>query len=229
MRDSVIRFDKIGYTYPGPPPVNALLDTDLVIERGEYVAVVGPSGSGKSTFLNIIGLLDRPTYGRYELDGINTTDLPEKQRTALRGQRIGFVFQAFHLLPHRTVLENVSLAMLYTGVPRAERKNRAYAALTEVGMENRAHFLATQLSGGQRQRAAIARALVNKPSLLLCDEPTGNLDSATTGSVLALLERVHHQGMTIMVVTHDTAVARRGKRLINIQDGVVREEPGAAR
>ncbi|THA23215.1 ABC transporter ATP-binding protein [Streptomyces sp. A1547] len=219
----VVRFEGVGLTYPGPPPVQALRPCELTVERGEYVTVVGPSGSGKSTFLNVAGLIDAPTTGRYLLDGIDTGSLRDRDRTALRGQRIGFVFQSFHLLPHRSALENVRLAMVYNGVPRAERDDRARTALERVGLGHRTGHLPTRMSGGERQRVAIARALVAEPSLLLCDEPTGNLDTATAGAVLALLDALHADGLTLLVITHDPHVAARGRRTVSIRDGVLSE------
>jgi putative ABC transport system ATP-binding protein len=217
----VLRFDAVGRTYPGPPPVEALRPADLTIDAGEYVTVVGPSGSGKSTFLNIVGLLDRPTAGRYELDGIDVNALPEARRSALRGRRIGFVFQSFHLLPYRTAAENVALAQLYTGPPASHRTGAALEALAKVGLSHRAHATPTTLSGGEQQRVAIARALVNQPSLLLCDEPTGNLDSETAAVVLELLDEVHAAGFTVIVITHDPQVAARADRRVTIRDGVL--------
>ncbi|MDX2938291.1 ABC transporter ATP-binding protein [Streptomyces ipomoeae] len=216
-------------TYPGPPPVEALKPCDLRVGRGEYVTVVGPSGSGKSTFLNIAGLLDTPTAGVCLLDGHDTGALKDAERTALRGRRIGFVFQSFHLLPHRSARENVELAMMYGGrLRRAARAARAREALERVGLGPRADAPPTRLSGGERQRVAIARALVARPSLLLCDEPTGSLDSATAKSVLRLLDALHDDGMTLVVITHDPAVAARGQRTVTIRDGVLseRSEPG---
>jgi putative ABC transport system ATP-binding protein len=219
----VIEFAGVGRTYPGPPPVMALRPADLVIGRGEYVTVVGPSGSGKSTFLNVAGMLDRPSTGVYWLDGVDTAGLGERDRTALRGRRIGFVFQSFHLLPHRSAVENVMLAMLYTGVPRRSRVTLAIETLERVGLEHRIHATAGLLSGGEGQRVAIARALVNRPSLLLCDEPTGNLDTVTAQTVLALIDELHADGFTVMVVTHDSEVAARGQRTVVIRDGVLTE------
>lgn len=221
MTAPVVRFDGVAMTYPGPPPVEALRPADLTISQGEYATVVGPSGSGKSTFLNVVGLLDRPTAGRYELDGIDVGVLKEADRTALRGRRIGFVFQSFHLLPYRSALENVTLAQLYTGPSAAHRQVNAMEALAKVGLSHRAHAMPTTLSGGERQRVAIARALVNQPSLLLCDEPTGNLDSSTAGAVLELLDEVHVLGYTVIVITHDPNVATRGQRVITIRDGML--------
>ncbi|HBF84806.1 MAG TPA: macrolide ABC transporter ATP-binding protein [Streptomyces sp.] len=220
----VIEFRQVGLTYPGPPPVEALRPCDLVIEPGEFVSIVGPSGSGKSTFLNIAGLLDQPTTGTYLLDGIDTTTLKDSDVTSVRGRRIGFVFQSFHLLPHRSALENVMLAMTYNGVPRAERAERAREALACVGLGHRVAAMPSTLSGGERQRCAIARALVARPSLLLCDEPTGNLDTANTATVLRLLETLHDGGMTVLVITHEPEVAARGGRTVAIRDGVLSEQ-----
>ncbi|MEU8627651.1 ABC transporter ATP-binding protein [Streptomyces sp. NPDC048669] len=228
MSVPVIEFRQVALTYPGPPPVAAFRPCDLVIDRGEFVTVVGPSGSGKSTFLNIAGLLDAPTAGTYLLDGLNTGALKDGDRTSLRGRRIGFVFQSFHLLPHRSALENVTLAMVYSGVARKERRRRAREALVRVGLGHRVDSLPARLSGGERQRVAIARALVARPSLLLCDEPTGNLDTATARSVLGLLAELHTDGMTVLVITHDPEVAGRGARTVTIRDGVLCEQEEAA-
>jgi len=217
----VVRFEAVGKTYPGPPPVTALHPADLVVEQGEYVAVVGPSGSGKSTFLNVVGLLDRPSTGRYELDGVDVSGLKEAERSAIRGRRVGFVFQSFHLMPYRSAVENVALAQLYTGPSPRERRRAALEVLDRVGLAHRAHALPTVMSGGERQRVAIARALANRPSLLLCDEPTGNLDSETAATVLALLDEVHAAGFTVVVITHDLQVAARTPRRITIRDGVL--------
>ncbi|MDF9814934.1 ABC transporter ATP-binding protein [Streptomyces sp. SPB162] len=220
---AVIELRQAGLTYPGPPPVAALTDCELTVRAGEFVTVVGPSGSGKSTFLNIVGLLDVPTSGSYLLDGIDTGALKDADRTALRGRRIGFVFQSFHLLPYRTAVENVRLALLYSAVPRAESSERAREALVKVGLDHRLDAVPTRLSGGEQQRVAIARALVSRPSLLLCDEPTGNLDTATAGAILSLLDELHADGMTIVVITHDPLVAARGARTLAIRDGVLTE------
>ncbi|MFE4616085.1 ABC transporter ATP-binding protein [Streptomyces sp. NPDC056747] len=222
-----MEFRGVGLTYPGPPPVPALLPCELSVDVGEFVAVVGPSGSGKSTFLNVAGLLDAPTEGTYLLDGIDTAALSDADRTALRGRRIGFVFQAFHLMPHRSATENVMLSMVYSAVPRAERRTRARDALQRVGLAHRFDALPGRLSGGERQRVAIARALAGRPSLLLCDEPTGNLDSGNAETVLALLGELHASGMTVVVITHDRDVAARAGRTVTIRDGILSEQPAA--
>ena len=219
----VIELRGVARSYPGPPPVQALRPADLEIESGDYVAVTGPSGSGKSTLLHLLGLLDAPTGGTYLLDGMDTGALPDKARSALRGRRIGFVFQSFHLLPYRTAAENVVLAQLYNRTPRAQRYAAAVTALDRVGLGHRVDALPTTLSGGERQRVAIARALVNRPSLLLCDEPTGNLDSRNASTVLELLDALHTDGFTIVVITHDAQVAARAGRAISIKDGSLSE------
>ncbi len=221
----VVDLREVSRSFPGPPAVTALHPVSLRVRRGEYLSIVGPSGSGKSTLLNLLGLLDRPSEGQYWLDGIPTHTVGERQRTALRGGLIGFVFQAFHLLPHRTVLENVLLATMYSGLPREERLRRAYAALQRVGLEHRLGFRPTTLSGGERQRVAVARAVVTAPRLLLADEPTGNLDTVTSGEVLDLFDELHADGLTLLVITHDDAVAARAQRRVRITDGVLREVP----
>jgi putative ABC transport system ATP-binding protein len=210
-------------TFPSTPPVRALNQVDLSVERGSYVAIVGPSGSGKSTLLNVIGLLDRPTEGTYLLDGIDTATLSDAHRAGLRSERIGFVFQSFHLLSHRSAVENVMLGGLYQGIARRTRRQIALEALDRVGLAARAGFLPTRLSGGERQRVAVARALATRPSLMLCDEPTGNLDSANTVTVLDLFDDLLADGLTIMVITHDHEVAMRSQRRVSIIDGTLRE------
>jgi putative ABC transport system ATP-binding protein len=221
--EPVIRLSSVAYTYRGPPPVTALKPTSLVINRGEHVAITGPSGSGKSTLLNLLGLLDKPTRGSIEINGIDVGAAPERERAAVRAHRIGFVFQSFHLLPYRTSIENVMLAQVYADEPRRRRHAAAMAALAQVGLEHRAHALPTALSGGERQRVAIARALVNRPSLLMCDEPTGNLDTATTLELTDLLESLHRAGATLVVITHNPVVAGRAQRQIAIRDGELTE------
>ena len=215
--------EAVGRVYPGPPPVTALRSVDLSIDQGEYVAIVGPSGSGKSTLLNVLGLLDRPTSGRFELDGLDVATRSDAERTALRAGRIGFIFQAFHLLPYRTALENVLLAELYNQTPRDSRVEAAVGALDAVGLGHRLDALPTTLSGGECQRVAIARALVNRPSLLLCDEPTGNLDSRNAAALMELLDQLNAAGFTIVVITHDVRVAAHARRAVDISDGVLSE------
>jgi putative ABC transport system ATP-binding protein len=227
MGAPVIELRGLARTYPGPPPVPALRPADLVIDEGDYVAVTGPSGSGKSTLLHLLGLLDSPTRGSYLLDGLDTSALGDRDRSALRGSRIGFVFQAFHLLPYRTALENVLLAQLYNQTPRAGRVPAAVEALDAVRLGHRLDALPTTLSGGECQRVAIARALVNRPSLLLCDEPTGNLDSRNAAALIDLLDQLNAAGFTIVVITHDASVAAHAARTIAISDGVLSEVVGA--
>jgi putative ABC transport system ATP-binding protein len=227
MPPPVIELRELARTYPGPPPVQALRPASLVIEAGGYVAVTGPSGSGKSTLLHLLGLLDAPTGGGYLLDGLDTGTLGDRDRSALRGRRIGFVFQAFHLLPYRTALENVLLAELYNATPRGGRVQAAAGALGAVGLGHRLDALPTTLSGGECQRVAIARALVNRPSLLLCDEPTGNLDSRNAAALMGLLDELNAAGFTIVVITHDAAVAAHASRTVAISDGVLSEHHGA--
>ena len=213
----------MGRTYDSDPPVEALLGVNLTIHRGDFVAIVGPSGSGKSTLLNVLGCLDRQTTGTYLLDGIDVAALGDAARAAIRGQRIGFVFQTFNLLGHRSALDNVMLAEIYVGLSRSGRRERGMAALTRVGLADRASFLPTRLSGGQQQRVAIARALMGSPSLLLCDEPTGNLDSANTESVLDLFGELGRDGLTLVVVTHDDHVASLAHREVRVLDGRLTE------
>ncbi|WP_184820499.1 ABC transporter ATP-binding protein [Jiangella mangrovi] len=217
----VVEMTGVGRMFPGPPRVEAVKDVDLTVAEGEYLSIIGPSGSGKSTLLHLLGLLDRPSHGTYRLDGVDVSTLSERRRTRVRGERIGFVFQAFHLLPHRTVLENVELAMIYLRVPRRERTARATATLERVGLGHRLDFDPITLSGGERQRVAIARALVAQPSLLLADEPTGNLDSGNAASVLDLFDELHAEGLTLAVITHDDGVSARAQRRVRIVDGVM--------
>ncbi|MBX9244004.1 ABC transporter ATP-binding protein [Actinotalea ferrariae] len=219
----VIELRTLSRTFPGTPPVEALRGVELRVDRGDYVSIVGPSGSGKSTLLHILGLLDRPTAGDYYLDGVATGQASDEDRAILRGGRIGFVFQSFHLLPHRSVLDNVLLATLYSGVPRAERHDRALAALDRVGLSHRLDFLPTVMSGGERQRVAVARAVVASPHVLLADEPTGNLDSENSAGVLDLFDELHRDGLTLVVITHDPTVSARAQRRIRIADGLLTE------
>ncbi len=223
-RHPVVDLQDVVRTFDATPPVEALRSTTLTIDVGDYVAIVGPSGSGKSTLLHILGLLDTPTEGTYILDGIDTSVLSERQRAGVRGSRIGFVFQSFHLLNHRTTVENVVLAELYSTTSRSDRRRRAVEALERVGLGHRLDAFPTTLSGGERQRVAVARALVGEPSLLLADEPTGNLDSATTQSILDMFAELNDSGITLAVITHDPEVARRAQRRLSIRDGVVKAE-----
>ncbi len=208
----------------GDQPVHALRDVTLLLEDGEYVAVMGPSGSGKTTLLNILGLLDRPDAGTYRLDGVETTTLAEEGRARLRRERIGFVFQSFHLVPRLTAFENVELPLVLAGIAPRERRPRVARMLDAVGLAPRAEHRPDQLSGGQRQRVAIARATVMEPSLILADEPTGNLDRASGEEVIQILEGLNAKGLTLVVVTHDPALGARARRRIRMADGAVVED-----
>ncbi len=221
----VLQLSKVERQFGTDPPVQALAGIDLRLESGEWLAITGPSGAGKSTLLNIIGCLDRPTSGQYLFCGIDTTKLTDVERAGLRSQRIGFVFQSFHLLPHQSVVENVMLAEVYRKQSHHGRRERALVAINQVGLGDRADFLSAKLSGGQKQRVAIARALVGSPDLLLCDEPTGNLDSKSAANLLELLESLHRQGLTLVVVTHNEDVAGRAGRRVEIIDGQSIEQP----
>ena len=205
----------------GPAAVHALRGVDLTVSSGAYVAIMGASGSGKSTLLNVLGCLDAPSRGSYHLDGIDVRDFTEKQLALVRNRKIGFVFQAFHLLANTTALANVELPLSYAGVGRAQRRRRAMAALDLVGLANRAHHRPNELSGGQQQRAAIARALVTGPALLLADEPTGNLDSANSRELLGVFDRLHEAGKTIVLITHESDVASRAQRVVRMLDGQI--------
>jgi putative ABC transport system ATP-binding protein len=205
----------------GGEAVHALDDVDLKIDTGEYVAVMGPSGSGKSTLLNILGLLDKPTSGAYYLDGADTTHLDANAQARVRGEKVGFIFQTFHLVARLTALENVELPMVLAGRASAERRSRARDLLAGVGLADRMDHRPDQLSGGQRQRVAIARAMIMKPTLLLADEPTGNLDSASGNDVLEVIEKLNAEGLTLVVVTHDPLIGGRARRRISMRDGKV--------
>jgi putative ABC transport system ATP-binding protein len=204
--------------------VRALDRVSLRIERGEYVAIMGSSGSGKSTLMHILGCLDSPTAGMYRLDGQVVRDIPEDELSDLRNRRIGFVFQSFNLVPRTTALANVQLPLAYAGVPRQRRREAALAALDAVGMADRVDHLPSELSGGQQQRVAVARALVTNPSLILADEPTGNLDSRSTDEVLGVFERLNGEGRTVVLITHEPEVAERARRVIRLGDGHVLED-----
>ena len=204
--------------------VKALNNVDLVIEQGEYVSVMGPSGSGKSTLLNALGLLDAPNNGRYLLNDVDTTQLKEQELTRLRANEIGFVFQSYHLIPRLTARENIELPMMLAGVPAKKRHQNAQKLIDRLGLQQRAEHLPNQLSGGQRQRVAIARAIVMEPSILLADEPTGNLDSKSGKEVIELLEELNHQGLTLIVVTHDSNIGQRAKRQLVMVDGKIEKD-----
>ena len=203
--------------------VPVLKDVCLTVEEGEYVAIMGPSGSGKTTLMNIIGCLDKPTSGRYELAGEDVMKLKDKELSDLRLKRIGFVFQSFHLMPRETAAENVSLPLSYAGVKKKERRQLATAALERVGLGDRIDFRPTQLSGGQKQRVAIARAIVNNPTILLADEPTGALDSKSGEQIMQLFQKLNEEGVTVVMITHDQKVALRAKRMVRIIDGEIFE------
>ena len=221
---AVVELDGVSREFPGSPPVEAVREASLAVADGDYVAIVGPSGSGKSTLLHILGCLDTPTAGTYRLLGLDVGALSDGLRTSLRGSEVGFVFQAFHLLEYRTVLENVMTGLVYNRTPRRTRRRRSAEALEQVGLGHRIDFTPRQLSGGERQRVAIARAIVAQPSLLLCDEPTGNLDTGTTDSILDLFDDLRTEGLTLMVITHEQAVSRRAERRIEMIDGMLSEE-----
>ncbi|MGB3240920.1 MAG: ABC transporter ATP-binding protein [Geitlerinemataceae cyanobacterium] len=219
---AIVQLDNISKVYGmGDIEVRALDRVNLKVDSGEYCSIMGPSGSGKSTAMNVIGCLDRPTSGRYYLDGIEVASVSESDLAHIRNQKLGFVFQQFHLLPQQTALENVMLPMLYAGVPPSERLERAQEALIRVGLENRMNNKPTQLSGGQQQRVAIARAIVNRPVLLLADEPTGALDTQTTQEVMDIFQELNTGGITIIMVTHEPEVACRTQRIVMFRDGGV--------
>lgn len=221
----IVRLDEVSRTFPGYPEVHALRSVSLEIHERDFLMIVGPSGSGKSTFLNILGLLDRPTAGTYLLDGRDVSNLRERDRAAARGHRIGFVFQSLHLMDARTAIENVFLATAYQGLTTRQSEGRVRQALDAVGLTAKSDTLVSKLSGGERQRVAIARALAGNPRLLLCDEPTGNLDTVNSEEVLRVLLELNARGMTIVFITHNPAIAARGTRQVAIRDGALTEEP----
>jgi putative ABC transport system ATP-binding protein len=208
----------------GDETVKALRSVDLSINRNEYVALMGPSGSGKSTLMNILGCLDTPSAGEYFLNGTDVSKMSDNELAAIRNKEIGFIFQTFNLLPKSTALDNVILPLIYAGMNKEEREKRAMVSLNEVGLTNRVKHKPNELSGGQRQRVAIARALVNNPSIILADEPTGNLDSKTSWEIMGLFEEIHRKGNTIIVVTHEEDIARYAHRIIRLKDGLVESD-----
>lgn len=225
MGDNVIEIRQIIRDFKlGSETVHVLKGIDLDIKRGEYVAIMGPSGSGKSTLMNILGCLDTPTAGNYILNGKDVSQMTDDELAEIRNTEIGFVFQTFNLLPRTTALENVALPMIYAGASNKERQTRASEVLTDVGLADRMDHKPNQLSGGQRQRVAVGRALVNKPSIILADEPTGNLDSKTSLEIMQLFDEIHDRGNTVIMVTHEEEVAAHAKRVIRLRDGMIESD-----
>jgi ABC-type antimicrobial peptide transport system, ATPase component len=221
----IIRVEAVRkYYVTGRQTVRALDGVSLSIRKNEYVAIMGPSGSGKSTMMNILGCLDSPTEGRYVLNGIDVSEMEDAELAKVRNKEIGFVFQSFNLLPRYDALENVALPLIYSGVPKAERESRAAQALEAVGLAERMHHRPNELSGGQRQRVAVARALVGRPSIILADEPTGNLDSKTSVEIMKLFDELHMQGNTVVLVTHEESIANFARRIVRLRDGQIESD-----
>jgi putative ABC transport system ATP-binding protein len=227
---SLIRLQNLSRLYQmGSETIHALRDVSLEIERGEYVAIMGPSGSGKSTLMNLLGCLDTPTSGTYELNGVNVSDMDDNELAEIRNREIGFVFQTFNLLPRSDALRNVELPLIYSGMGGEERRRTALETLSQVGLADRVHHKPNEMSGGQRQRVAVARALVNCPSIILADEPTGNLDSKTGEEIMALFAELSRKGNTIFVVTHEEEIARHARRILRIRDGLIASDETTAK
>lgn len=225
MSDSIIKVSDLKRSFPlGSGWIQILKGINLDIKKGEYVALMGPSGSGKSTLMNILGCLDTPTSGDYILNGKDVSKMNDNELAEIRNKEIGFVFQTFNLLPRTTALDNVALPMVYAGRNKSERNRRATEVLTQVGLEDRMDHQPNQLSGGQRQRVAVARALVNKPSIILADEPTGNLDTKTSIEIMGLFDEIHAQGNTVILVTHEEDIAEHAHRIIRLRDGVIEDD-----
>ena len=226
---NIINIEHIARVYQvGSEEVFALRDVSLRIDKNEYVAIMGPSGSGKSTLMNLLGCLDTPTSGKYEFNSVSVSDMSDNQLAAIRNKEIGFVFQTFNLLPRSDALHNVELPLIYAGISYHERRERAEQSLIDVGLQDRMHHKPNELSGGQRQRVAIARALVTKPSIILADEPTGNLDSKTGEEIMALFLEIHNKGNTIILVTHEEYIAEHAARIIRLRDGLIEKDERVA-
>lgn len=222
---NIINIEHIAKIYKvGLEEVHALRDVSLKIDKNEYVAIMGPSGSGKSTLMNMLGCLDTPTSGKYEFKGVSVSEMSDNELAKIRNKEIGFVFQTFNLLARSDAIHNVELPLIYAGVPTAERKERAIQALIDVGLKDRLHHKPNELSGGQRQRVAIARALVTNPSIILADEPTGNLDSKTGEEIMALFHEIHERGNTIILVTHEEYIAEHAARIVRLKDGLIESD-----
>ena len=224
-RQEIISIDRIYKTYEvGTQQVNALAGVDLKIWRNDYVAIMGPSGSGKSTLMNILGCLDTPTSGQYVLNGTDVSHMDEEELAEVRNKEIGFVFQTFNLLPRYTALENVAVPLIYAGIAKSKRLQRAEEALLSVGLGDRMEHRPNEMSGGQRQRVAVARALINNPSIILADEPTGNLDTKTSIDIMHLFERIYREGNTVIVVTHEEDIALHARRIVRLRDGIIESD-----